>query len=86
MNTTVSINSSSAASRYWPELKDLSDKAKLELIMMLSSSMVHRESDAEANKRWTDNFAGKWQDDRTSEEIVKDIREARNANMKEVVL
>ena len=30
---------------------------------------------------WTDSFAGKWQDDRTTEEVIDDIHAARNANI-----
>ena len=37
-------------------------------------------------KGWTKSFAGKWQDERSAEEIIEDIRASRNANIKEVVL
>ena len=35
---------------------------------------------------WTKSFAGRWQDDRSAEEILEDIRASRNANINEVVL
>lgn len=35
---------------------------------------------------WTKNFAGRWQDDRSAEEIIEDIRASRNANIKGLVL
>lgn len=35
---------------------------------------------------WTKSFAGRWQDDRSAEEIIEDIRASRNANINEVVL
>ena len=53
---------------------------QLELISLLSSSMRDVEDD------WTSDFAGKWQDERMTDEIIDDIHAARNANMKEVVL
>lgn len=50
--------------------------------------MTHPENEDkdDAGKGWTEKFAGKWQDDRTAEEIVEDIRAARNAHMREIVL
>ena len=42
--------------------------------------------EADAGKGWTEKFAGKWQDDRTAEEIIEDIRAARNAHIREIKL
>lgn len=80
MNTTVSTIPSPVSAKYWSELKDLSDNVKLELITLLSSSMTRLEKDekSDTGKRWTEEFAGKWQDDRTTEEIIEDIRAARS--------
>ena len=88
MNTNLISASSPVSAKYWSELKDLSDNVKLELITLLSSSMTHPENEGktDAGKGWTEKFAGKWQDDRTAEEIVEDIRAARNANMREIEL
>jgi hypothetical protein len=80
MNTGTMITPSSSSARYWATLKDLSNDVKLELISLLSSSMRNTEED------WTESFAGKWQDERSTEEIVDDIRAARNAHMKEIEL
>ena len=80
MSTHVLPTPSPASERYWCELKDLSNDVKLELISLLSSSMRDSEDD------WTKEFAGKWQDDRTTDEILDDIHSARNAKMKEIVL
>ena len=80
MNTGKLITPSSSSARYWATLKDLSNDVKLELISLLSSSMRNTEED------WTESFAGKWQDERSTEEIVDDIRAARNAHMKEIEL
>lgn len=34
---------------------------------------------------WTKDFAGKWKDDRTTEEIIRDIHKARNAGIIETI-
>ena len=80
MTTRTLITPSSTSARYWATLKDLSNDVKLELISLLSTSMRKTEED------WTEGFAGKWQDERSTEEIVDDIRSARNAHMKEIEL
>lgn len=88
MNTTVLTNPSPVSAKYWSELKDLSDNVKLELISLLSSSIAHTEKEGkeDTGKGWTEKFAGKWQDDRTAEEIIDDIRAARNAHVREIKL
>ena len=88
MNTTVLTKPSPISAKYWSELKDLSDNVKLELITLLSSSMTRSEKEekTDTGKGWTEKFAGKWQDDRTAEEIIEDIRVARNAHMREIKL
>lgn len=80
MATSTVIIPSRVSAPYWAELKNLSNEVKLELITLLSSSMRHSEED------WTESFAGKWHDNRATEDIIKDINEARNANIREVVL
>ena len=65
------------ASVYWNLLKDLSSEIKLDLISRLSASLLKRETD---DVHWASEFAGKWKDDRSAEEIVTDIREARTTN------
>lgn len=86
-NHSSTINSSSAAANFWPQLKDLSNNDKLDLIVLLSSSMTHEaEEAARAQTGWTKSFAGRWQDDRTAEEIIEDIRASRNANFRNIAL
>jgi hypothetical protein len=80
MTTNTLASPSPTSVLYWDKLKDLSNDVKLELISMLSFSLVHPKED------WTESFAGKWQDDRTTEEIIDDIHAARNANMREIIL
>lgn len=86
MSTITVEPTSSIGRKYWSELKDLSNSVKLELITLLSSSVARSEANSPTDKGWTRSFAGLWQDDRTAEEIIEDIRASRNANINEVVL
>lgn len=86
MTTTVSTASSPTAEKYWPELKELSDKEKLNLIVKLSTSMQHDNEYPKQRKGWASKFVGKWQDSRSAEEIVADIRAARTQNTFDVEL
>lgn len=85
METNVSPTPSSVIARYWPELNKLSDNTKLELIIMLSRSMRHRKT-GKNSKHWADRFCGVWNDSRTADEIVDDIRNMRTANTFDVEL
>ena len=81
MNTSRPVAPSPAIARYWPELKDLSDKTKLELIVLLRSSMTHAEEDSPVKRKgWASRFSGVWKDSRSAEEIVADIHAARTDN------
>lgn len=84
MNTVAPT--SSIGARYWSELKNLSNSVKLELITLLSDSVAHSVSESAAEEGWTKSFAGRWQDDRSAEEIIADIRAARNAHFGDVEL
>ena len=77
MNTTAILSHSKAvdSDTYWNMLKNLSSEIKLELISKLSASLLKKE--ALENAHWVSDFAGKWKDDRSAEEIVADKREAR---------
>jgi hypothetical protein len=86
MNTMTLKPTSSISAKYWSELKDLSNGVKLELITLLSNSVANSVSAHVEHKGWTKSFAGRWQDDRSAEEIIEDIRASRNANINEVVL
>ena len=86
MNTMTLSPISSDGAKYWSVLKDLSNSVKLELITLLSSSVANSVSESTNEKGWTKSFAGRWQDDRTAEDIIEDIRASRNADIKEVVL
>lgn len=86
MNTHVLTTASPASAKYWYELKDLSNSVKLELITLLSSSMSFSESEATEDEGWTKSFAGKWQDDRSAEEIISDIRAERKSLIRDFKL
>ena len=86
MNTNALITPSPTSAKYWSVLKDLSNSVKLELITLLSSSIANSVSEASNEKGWTKSFAGHWEDDRTAEEVIEDIRNSRNANIKDVLL
>jgi hypothetical protein len=76
--TTINIKGESI-NLYWNMLKDLSSDMKLELIAKLSSSLIVPEK-SKAKKNWIDDFCGKWEDDRNSDDIINDIRNARTSN------
>ena len=86
MNTNALITPSPTSAKYWSVLKDLSNSVKLELITLLSNSVANSVSGAYNEKGWTKSFAGRWEDDRTAEEVIEDIRNSRNANIKDVLL
>ena len=77
---------SSVSAKYWSELKDLSNSVKLELITLLSRSVASSVAESSSERGWTKSFAGRWEDDRTAEEIIEDIRASRNANINDVML
>ena len=80
MPTINILNSKTSASNtYWEMLKDLSSDIKLELIAKLSASLLVRD-DAADSSNWTSEFVGRWEDDKTTEEIIEDIRGARTLN------
>ena len=79
MNVNV-ITTPSSSTEYWPELKGLSDKVKIELIALLSSSLVKKGNNETAAGQWADRFCGVWADTRSAEEIIDDIRDMRTPN------
>lgn len=80
MPTMNILNSKTSASNiYWYMLKDLSSDIKLELIAKLSASLLVKD-DTPDTPNWTSEFAGRWEDDRTAEEVMEDIRGSRTSN------
>lgn len=44
------------------------------------------EKKAKNEAGWADHFAGAWKDSRSTEEIIRDIRESRTPNSREIEL
>lgn len=87
MKTDLLTATSPISAKYWSELKDLSDSVKLELISLLSNSMVHTEKKhPQPQKGWASRFAGTWKDSRSAEEIINDIRTNRTTNTIDIKL
>jgi hypothetical protein len=76
---------SERANIYWNLLKGLSTDIKLELIARLSSSLL-KKGEEESPVHWTDSFAGKWQDERSVDEMVEDIRNSRSFTHRNIEL
>lgn len=75
----ISNSKTSASSIYWDMLKDLSSDIKLELIAKLSASLLVKD-DTPDTPNWTSEFVGRWEDDRTADEVIEDIRGERTSN------
>lgn len=76
----ISNSKTSISNTYWEMLKDLSSDIKLELIAKLSASLVAKDNTSDTSKNWTSEFVGRWEDDRTADEVIEDIRGARTSN------
>lgn len=44
-----------------------------------SASLLAKDNTPDASN-WTSEFAGRWEDDRTADEVIEDIRGARTSN------
>ena len=75
----ISNSKTSISNTYWEMLKDLSSDIKLELIAKLSASSVAKDNTSDTSN-WTSEFVGRWEDDRTADEVIEDIRGARTSN------
>lgn len=59
-------------------LKKLDSDIELGLMKQVSASLVEDNTLDALN--WTSEFAGRWEDDRTADEVVEDIHGARTLN------
>ena len=75
----ISNSKTSISNTYWEMLKDLSSDIKLELIAKLSASLVAKDNTSDTSNGTTE-FVGRWEDDRTADEVIEDIRGARTSN------
>ena len=63
MNTSHKVSVPTPASRYWGMLKGLSNKEKLDLIVMLNASIAPEEPTEEDSSEWTSRYVGVWKDE-----------------------
>ena len=54
---------------------ELAERMKWQII-----DKIKKPSTSITTKSWVDEFAGKWQDTRSTAQIIKDIHEARTSN------
>lgn len=73
-----------AALTYWQNLKDLRQDVKLELIALLASSLTNTPK-KEETKEWANKYCGAWKDDKSAEELTKEIRESRYNGTREIL-
>jgi len=65
---------------YWNMLKNLAPDVKLDLISKLSVSLMKKKVAACTESNWTTHFVGRWEDDRSTEQIINDIHKVRTKN------
>ena len=65
-------------------LKNLDSDIELGSMKQFSASLLVEDNTLDA-LNWTSEFAGRWDDDRTTDEVVEDRRGARTSN-KEIEL
>lgn len=65
-------------------LKNLDSDIELGSMKQFSASLLVEDNTLDA-LNWTSELAGRWDDDRTTDEVVEDIRGARTSN-KEIEL
>lgn len=81
--STVDINKR-LVDTYFSMLKNLSQNNKLELIERLSNSI--RTSKRKKTAKSIDALYGSWESEKSADEIIKEIEDARNFNRKEIEL
>ena len=65
-------------------LKNLDSDIELGSMKQFSASLLVEDNTLDA-LNWTSEFAGRWEDNRTADEVVEDIRGARTSN-KEIII
>lgn len=77
---SVMDNTLKLTETYWEMLKSLNDDIKLRLATRLTASVI---AGKDARKNRTDEMIekhlGKWKDERSAEDIIKDIYAGRNS-------
>lgn len=65
---------------YWEMLKSLNDDIKLRLATRLTASVVAgKTTGKDKTEEMIEKHLGKWKDERSAEEIIKDIYMGRNS-------
>ena len=80
MNAVAHTKSSPQAAVLWESIKNVGADVKIELISLLSDSLIHAVVVKEHKKNWAQKYAGRWQDSKTAEEMVDDMRSSRTFN------
>lgn len=76
MNTTIPLP---AAVPYWNMIKNSSREVKESLLNMLYVSLT--EENSRTSKNDVKLLSGTWEDSRTTEEIIADLRASRTSNV-----
>ena len=63
----------------------LDSEAAMEKMLMFVRTLTPAKK-AKTETGWADRFAGAWKDSRSTEEIIRDIRESRTPNSREIEL
>lgn len=75
-------------SYYWNEIKTLSPKEKLQIITLLSSSLMDESDSSAKSKEYTkeilDRFGGAWTGDETAEEIIDNINKSKRSHLSRI--
>lgn len=79
MTTAINTSTTPTALTYWNMLKDASDTVKIELISLISGSMIRKErlSSSVETRNMLAKYAGMWGEDESADEIMTTIRENR---------
>ena len=80
----TSANTSKGISYYWDELKNLSNDEKLQIIMLLSSSMRKKDKVDEKSDHYTQKmlsrFSGAWVGEESPEAIIENINSSKKSH------
>lgn len=86
MQTT--LHESKGIPYYWNELKDLSSDEKLQIIMLLTSSLRKEKKLKEPSKSYTKEmlhrFSGAWVGEESAEEIIDNINKSKKSHSEPV--
>lgn len=77
MVTAINTPTTPTALAYWNMLKDASDTVKIELISLISMSMIHKDgkSSSTETRNMLAKYAGMWRGEESADEIMATIRE-----------